>query len=270
MSGAAREKDSRTPTWRLIKDDVYRDGVRNMALDRALQLEHACGRAPATLRLYGWSGPTVTLGRFQGAEGVDLEVCQREGIGIARRFTGGRGVLHDDELTYSMIAGLHDGVPRGTAASYRHVCSALARAYELLGLETELTRRPRGAASSGACYLHATRADLSVGERKLSGSAQVWHRETLLQHGSFVRSRDVAREARAFRLSPKESAELASTTATLGDYLDPAPDPVQIASAVVNAFEDVMGVDLVVGEPTEREIRTAARLAEQVTVSALG
>ena len=74
-----------------------------MALDRAVQLARQAGDAPPTLRLYRWARATVTLGRFQSAAGVDRELCAREGIDVVRRFTGGRGVLHDDELTYSIV-----------------------------------------------------------------------------------------------------------------------------------------------------------------------
>ena len=75
-------------------------GAWNMALDRAVQLAHEAGQTPPTLRLYRWERPTITLGRFQPAEGVDRDFATARGIDVVRRFTGGRGVLHDDELTY--------------------------------------------------------------------------------------------------------------------------------------------------------------------------
>ncbi len=80
------------------------------------------------------------------------------------------------------------------------LCGGLVEAYRELGVEAALTARPRGDGSSAACYLHATAADLSLGALKLSGSAQVWHGSTVLQHGSFIVSRDVDREARVFGL----------------------------------------------------------------------
>ena len=231
-----------------------------MSLDRAVQLAHQAGDVPPTLRLYRWARPTVTIGRFQSVDGVDRELCAREDIDVVRRFTGGRGVLHDDELTYSVVAGMRDGIPRGTSASYRLLCSALAQTYRVLGVDAALTARPRGDGSSAACYLHATPADLSLGLAKLSGSAQVWSGETVLQHGSFTRSRDVAREAAVFRLSPEATERLAEQTATLADALGSAPSIERIAEAAVEGFERALGIRLESGSPTSGEEEVACGL----------
>ena len=231
-----------------------------MALDRAVQLARQAGESPPTLRLYSWASPTVTLGRFQDVVGVDYELCVREGIDVVRRYTGGRGVLHDDELTYSIVAGVDDGIPRGTAASYRLLCSALAETYRLLGVDAALTARPRGDGSSAACYLHATPADLSLGLAKLSGSAQVWTADTVLQHGSFPRSRDIAREAAVFRLSPQATRRLAAETTTLADALGEAPSLARIADAAVAGLEAALGVRLEPAPITAEERERAVAL----------
>jgi lipoyl(octanoyl) transferase len=252
-----------TATWRLLIDDGPAEGAYNMALDRAVQLARQAGEVAPTLRLYRWARPTVTLGRFQDASGVDSELCARESVDVVRRFTGGRGVLHDDELTYSIVAGIEDGIPRGTAASYRLLCSALAETYRLLGVDAALTARPRGDGGSAACYLHATPADLSLGLAKLSGSAQVWTADTVLQHGSFVRSRDIAREAAVFRLAPGATARLAAGTATLADALGEAPHLERIAEAAVAGVESALGVRLVAGEVSpEEHARVLSLIAE--------
>jgi lipoate-protein ligase A len=256
------------PVWRLIIDGPV-PGAMNMALDRAVLQLHARGDAPATLRLYRWEVPTASLGRFQPVEQVDLDACARRGFDVVRRPTGGRGVLHDDELTYSIVAGLGDGVPRGVAASYRHLSAALAEAYLLLGVPAQVTSRSRGEKGAGACYLHATPADLSLGAAKLSGSAQVWKDETVLQHGCFVISRDVEAEAEVFRLDAKRRAALADTTATLEGALAVAPSVDVIAQAVVTAVERVLGVALEPGSfsDDERDVAASA-VAEHAVVTA--
>lgn len=203
-----------TAYWRLIIDDAS-EGAWNMAVDRAMLDAHETRAVPPTVRLYRWRRPTVSLGRFQKLADVDLAVCASEGIDVCRRPTGGRGVLHDAEVTYSIVAGVRDGLPRGVNASYRRLCGALTEAYRELGVPADLTERPRGECGSGACYLHATDADLSLGAAKLSGSAQVWSGSSCLQHGSFVLSRDAAREARVFRLGESGADALERATITI-------------------------------------------------------
>lgn len=235
-----------------------------MALDRAVQLAHEAGDTPPTLRLYRWVRPTVTLGRFQKAAEVDLDYCDSHGIDVVRRFTGGRGVLHDDEVTYSIVAGLRDGIPRGVSASYRLLCTGLAEAYRLLGVDAALTARARGDRDSAACYLHATAADLSLGARKLSGSAQVWSGSTVLQHGSFTISRDVEREARAFRLSAPAGEELEKRTATLSGTLGRSPAVDEVLSATHEGISAALAVVMEPGELTATERVLAVSLLPQV------
>lgn len=241
-----------TAEWRLLVDEPL-DGAFNMALDRSVQAARETGEVPPTLRLYRWRVPTITLGRFQDSGGIDLEACRESGVDVVRRSTGGRAVLHDDELTYSVIASTADGVPRGVAASYAYLSQALADAYRRLGVAAELVRRDAAASPSAACYLTATRADLSHAGAKLAGSAQVWQGSTVLQHGSFTRSRDVALEARLMMLSDEEAANLAEHTATLSSAAGGGPAIEAIAEAVTAAFSETLGITLRLMEATGPE-----------------
>ncbi len=255
-----------TSPWRLIVDDGPADGAWNMALDRAIQLSRDSGDSPPTLRLYRWKRPTVTLGRFQKSDTVDRDYCVSHGIDVVRRFTGGRGVLHDHELTYSLVCGTRDGVPRGVAASYRVLCEGLAEAYRILGVDACLTASSRGDRNSAACYLHATSADLSIGAQKLSGSAQVWSGDTVLQHGSFTVRRNVAVERSVFMLDDKATTLMASRTATLAELVVPTPGIERIADAVVQGLSRSMSVSFVLGEPTRDEVALARELLPQVNL----
>ncbi len=250
------------PIWRLIIDGPV-PGAMNMAIDRAVLESRRAGRCRATVRLYRWERPTVTLGHFQKAEQVDFGACAARGFDVVRRPTGGRGVLHDDELTYAVVAHVDDGVPRSVAASYRHLCAALAHAYRELGVEAELTPRARGATDSGACYMHATQADLSLGAAKLSGSAQVWAADAVLQHGSFVRSRDVEAEAEVFRLGEQGRSALLASTATLSAVRGGAPSIESITEAAISGFEDVLGVRLELDRLSPEEVESAESFAEE-------
>ncbi len=206
------------------------------------------------------------MGRFQRPDTIDFDACAGYGVDVVRRFTGGRGVLHDDEVTYSVVASESDGIPRGVAASYRHLCAALAEAYRLIGVPAELTARDRGAGSSGACYLQTTRADLSLGERKLSGSAQVWSGATVLQHGSFTLTRDVEREARVFMLEAGQAEHLRSSTAEIVEALGVRPGLDDVAAAIVSGFEAALGIHFEQGVLSDAERNRVEALSLETIV----
>jgi len=255
--------------WRLIVDQPA-CGAWNMAVDRAIQLEHAASGSPATLRIYTWSNPTLSLGRFQGADNVDLDACANNGIGVVRRPTGGRAVFHCDEVTYAVVAGVRDGIPPGIKESYRHLAQALSAAFTNIGITVDPSRgvdakRPRSNLS--ACYLHLQSADLSVDSRKLCGSAQVWYAKTVLQHGSFVRTRDCLREGVALGLADEEIARLAAEAISIEQLLGVTPDLEVISDSVVGAFGAVLGVEFTLGALSEREEALAGSLVAEFKVS---
>jgi lipoate-protein ligase A len=237
-----------------------------MAVDLAIQRARAEGRVPATLRIYSFQPPAVSLGRFQAPEDVDLEACAGFGIDVCRRPTGGRAVLHDDEVTYSVVASTRDGLPRGVAASYRHLGAALTSAYERLGISAHLSAGRRGDAASASCYLQATRADLVADGAKLSGSAQVWDGDVCLQHGSFVLGRDVRKEAAVLRLDSGATDTLAAETVTIEQASGRRPPRDEVTAAVREAFAEVLGVELDEGELTEGELRWAGALERAAVV----
>ena len=110
--------------WRFV-DTGARDAASNMALDEALLVMHEAGATPPTLRVYGWCQPTLSLGYAQNAQQeVDLAACHTQGVAVIRRPTGGRAVLHDQEVTYSVVMPLtlDDGPSHhhGALSSYRH------------------------------------------------------------------------------------------------------------------------------------------------------
>ena len=256
--------------WRAIIDGAL-EGARNMATDRAMLAARARGSAPSTLRLYSWEVPTVSLGHFQDAAQVDLDACARRGFDVVRRPTGGRGVLHDHELTYSVVAHLDDGIPRGVAASYRYLSAALVDAYRRLGVHAELTSRSRGPAGEAACYLHATPADLSLGVMKLSGSAQLWSGDAVLQHGSIVVVRDIDAESEVFRLDDERAAAMSRRATTLADVLDPPPTRDDLQTAIITAFTEILGLRLEPASltPGEREETLATEASYRIANAAV-
>ncbi|MEW5933385.1 MAG: biotin/lipoate A/B protein ligase family protein, partial [Bacillota bacterium] len=127
--------------WRLIRDG-YHDGATNMAVDEAIMLAHARGEVPPTLRFYGWRPPALSLGYAQKAEReVDLEACRRAGVDVVRRPTGGRAVLHDREVTYSVVISTAL-FPGSVVETYRRLSAGLVEGLRLLGLQAEVQEGP--------------------------------------------------------------------------------------------------------------------------------
>src|SRR5437867_7300297 len=132
--------------WELIIDGTL-DGAANMAVDAVLLGEvESCPGARTVVRFYGWRRPAISLGRNQKVENaVDVDYCRANGIDIVQRPTGGRAVLHDDELTYAVIS--NDSFYFGDTiyGNYRRVSEALCLGYNDLGVAAKLapdTKKP--------------------------------------------------------------------------------------------------------------------------------
>ena len=176
--------------WRLIRQPAA-SGAFNMALDQALLEAVASGESGPVLRLYRWSPATVTLGYAQrGPRVVNLEACRRLGLDVVRRYSGGRAVLHDQEMTYAVIAPEPSPwFPGGLVATYQVIAGVLQETLAQLGLTTELAvgRRPGAGAQDArgsACFTAPATAELVHAGCKVTGSAQKRQKGAFLQHGS--------------------------------------------------------------------------------------
>ncbi len=189
--------------WRFIDSGLGR-GADNMALDERLLGEAVRGGVLPVLRFYGWAPAAVSLGRFQDeARAVNARACRERGIDIVRRITGGRAVLHDRELTYSVIAPSDRGLfPADVLGTYKMIAGGLLAGLRDLGLDAEMVSRPekRGAASPGegrdaACFASPSWYEIVVRGRKIVGSAQRRVPGAFLQHGSILIGYDPGLEA---------------------------------------------------------------------------
>jgi lipoate-protein ligase A len=156
-----------------------------MALDDLLLDQAIAARAPrACLRLYSWSGPWLSVGYHQRHLPASwLALAEQGKIGLVRRPSGGRAVLHGGSLTYALI---QPNPARDRRQAYRDHCRWLQRAFAEMGLPLSFGTA-RAAADSGNCFARASAADLvhSNGAKRI-GSAQLWRRGVLLQHGSLL------------------------------------------------------------------------------------
>ncbi len=195
MSDETGSRASAARVWRLVLSGAA-DGARNMAVDEAIFRARAEGLAPPTLRLYRWHPPAVSLGRFQALdERIDTQAICRRGYGLVRRPTGGRAILHADELTYSVV--VHEADIAGgdvLMASYREISRGIEAGLAYLGVEAALGTEgagPREKALPTICFAKAARCDLVAGGRKIVGSAQTRSRGVILQHGSIPLTLDL-------------------------------------------------------------------------------
>lgn len=187
--------------FRLLVDPRL-PGARNMAVDEALLRCMTPGGAPV-LRLYGFAPPCVSLGRFQPVDDlVDDAVRVRDGVDVVRRPTGGRAVLHDDEVTYAVVLGRHHLQPFTKRAAYRTSAALLLHLLGALGVRGAVQPGDAAAAAADAdpdCYRTTGEYEITASARKLVGSAQITTRDAALQHGSIPLSASYARIARYLR-----------------------------------------------------------------------
>jgi lipoate-protein ligase A len=173
-----------TEPFRFLNTNVQ-NAAMNMAIDESILTHHLKGDVPPTLRVFRWSQPSISLGRFQSIEReIVSEMCLKRGVALVRRPTGGRAVYHRDEFTYSIIISKRFGVPPGVVAAYAFLARGLLAALALLGVQAELSDERVSQHPSAACFASSTQADLTSGGFKLIGSAQVWKDNALLQQGS--------------------------------------------------------------------------------------
>ncbi len=151
-------------------DTQVQDAAMNMAIDESVLAHHLQGAVPPTLRVFRWSQPSISLGRFQSVEREILsEMCQQRGVALVRRPTGGRAVYHRDEFTYSIVISKRYGVPPGVVAAYAHLARGLLTALVNLGVQAELSDERVSKHPSAACFASSTQADLTSGGFKLIG-----------------------------------------------------------------------------------------------------
>lgn len=243
------------PSWRLVVDGDQ-TGAENMARDVAMLDAVVAGEAWPTLRLYGWSPPCLSLGKHQALEAADVGFCEREGIDVVRRPTGGRAVLHHLELTYSVVAPLDQGpMPKPLQEAYRKLCSALVEAARSFGIDAELTGGEvnlslPGPRTTVPCFEAPAGGEVVVGGRKLIGSSMRARQGHILQHGAILLDWDGRLQAGSMGL-PDDSKVRPHVT-TFADQLGEVPPREDLEDALAAAFERVLKVTLIPGVSIDR------------------
>lgn len=208
-------------TWRLLRS-VPADGATNMAMDEAILNAVAAGLVPPTLRFYAWEPACLSLGRMQPLGDADLQALRAAGVGLVRRPTGGKAILHVDELTYSVIVPATGPRVAGTILeSYRRLAAALVRGLEYLGITGLLVDRPAGGRESRGpvCFEVPSDYEITHGGRKLVGSAQMRAGGVVLQHGTVPLCGDIARICLLLSAGP-DPVRVRARATTVEEVLD--------------------------------------------------
>jgi len=244
--------------WRLLKLETG-DAFTNMAIDEAILTARIAGKVPNTLRFYKWKPSAVSIGRFQNLlNEAHMENCRKHGVDIVRRITGGGAVYHDQdgEITYSVVV---DGKDLGRADmdmiyAYKAICGGLIEAVKILGTNAEFNPT-----DPKQC------PNITIGGRKISGSAQAYRRGILLQHGTFLL--DINHEKMFTFLKVPWAKTLLDVLETSKKKLTSAKQELESRismeeayQALVRGFEKALKIQLVEEKLTSYEQKLAEKL----------
>ncbi|MDE9828984.1 lipoate--protein ligase family protein [Staphylococcus delphini] len=258
-----------TETWHFINTGSH-DPYYNMALDEALLNFVSRGEIDPVVRFYTWNPPTLSIGYFQRlSKEIDIDKVKEKGYGLVRRQTGGRGVLHDKELTYSVIVPeAHPDMPQTVTEAYRVISGGLLEGFKSLGFdahfavprskeEREKLKQPR----SSVCFDAPSWYELVVEGKKIAGSAQTRQKGVILQHGSILQDVDIDDLFDMFifkneRLKAKMKEAFVEKAVAINDLSDETVTLAQMEVAFKEGFKKALDIEF---KPLEL---TAAQLEE--------
>lgn len=229
-----------------------------MAADELLFRECLRGGSPF-LRFYCWQPPGLSLGRFQREfSHIRFDYCRKAGIPVVRRLTGGRAVLHQHELTYS-ISSRFEGpfVRRGVYDVYNRISSGLLSGLSRLGVKAEMSGGNKGRElKSPNCFTAASRYEITWMGRKLVGSAQHRERNGFLQHGSILMEVEEDVWDGVF----KDGGKTGRMAVGLNEILGRSIDLAELIDAIKSGLEETLQLDLLEGECAGEEVKAASKL----------
>ena len=184
------------------------EGRLNMEMDRNLLA--ACEAKPeyGFLRFYTWAGPTLSMGRLEPEDAVDRAAAERDGVPIVKRPTGGRVVLHGDDLTYTVVIPKPAGA--GLQETYNLISEILVDGLSSMGavLDIERGKTGRSGMVQRPCFASVSRYEVTHAGRKVVGSAQRVGERAVLQHGSIPLGHGYLRVVDFMYVSPADRKRL--------------------------------------------------------------
>ncbi|MGJ7912103.1 lipoate--protein ligase family protein [Neobacillus sp. LXY-1] len=248
----------------------------NMAMDEALLDWHSEGKIPPVIRFYGWNPPTLSVGYFQKVEKeIDMEAVKAHQLGFVRRPTGGRGVLHEHELTYSVIVSEdHPEMPKTVTEAYRVISEGILKGFLHLGMdayfavpktaeERDALKNPR----SAVCFDAPSWYELVVEGRKVAGSAQTRQKGVILQHGSILLDLDEDKLFSLFkypneRVKERMKKGFRDKAVAINDISPRKITLDEAKAAFYRGFAEGLNIDLEPYQLTEEQLAYVQKLAK--------
>ncbi|GGG84562.1 lipoate--protein ligase family protein [Staphylococcus pragensis] len=265
-----------TETWNFINTGSH-NPYYNMAMDEALLNFVSRGEIDPVIRFYTWDPATLSVGYFQRlTKEIDIEKVKEKGFGLVRRQTGGRGVLHDKELTYSVIVPeSHPDMPSTVTEAYRVISEGLLEGFKILGFdayfaiprskeEREKLKQPR----SAVCFDAPSWYELVVEGRKIAGSAQTRQKGVILQHGSLLQDVDVDELFDMFifkndRLKDKMKKAFVDKAVSINDISDRRITIEEMEKAFEEGFKKGLDIDFKPLTLTDAQLAEVKELEEK-------
>lgn len=260
-------------TWRCLESGPS-NAFRNMAVDEAILRCFEPLSSLSVLRFYLWEPPGLSLGYFQKACEIDLPSCKISGADLVRRPTGGRAILHEHEITYSIVMPVSNGVfpDSSVLESFKKINQALCRGLNLLGLPAVLVPHEKKANPAdpknlkvSACFASPSWYEVQVDGKKLLGSAQTRKKGVLLQHGSLLLRLEREKLYSMFNFPSEEKKKEALSESfekmtSAEEILGNIPPEEAVCAALRRGFEEEYEIRLSSSSLSEEEERVASAL----------
>lgn len=253
--------------FRFIRDKA-RKGSMNMAIDDYFYtLAENENLKECVIRIFRWEPPALSIGYHQKYEmASDEKFIKEKGFDIVRRPTGGKAVLHNEELTYSVVSSLLSGYFEGDTLeqTYEKIAYALKRSLEILGIKPELEKRETklNVLHPAPCFLVPTKKEILVEGKKVIGSAQKRGNSAFLQHGSIPIKIDYEILARATRNKLEDIPNFRKHFASLSEFI-PLLDEEKLENALYEGFRETFGGDFEEIPLAESEVEEAKKIARE-------
>ncbi|WP_028842149.1 lipoate--protein ligase family protein [Thermodesulfovibrio yellowstonii] len=232
------------------------DPYLNMAIDESISFFVRQSRVLPTFRLYGWNKKAITIGEFQKIEEINQDFCLNHEIPIVRRPTGGKGILHYDDFTYSFCC-KKEGKFRGNLfKTYEIISRIFLKAFSLVGISAEIRKEKKSYNKSSLCFARSSFGEISFQNIKIIGSAQKRWVDGFLQQGTIPVTVDRDLLRRVFLCNPDEADRVFGIKELFKDF------DIEIFQEQIKKALKEEGFEIVV-EPLQEEELVLAQSLQQ-------